>query len=134
MTTREIETLISRDGKCSYNETNKAQFKKLSMKLLRALKAELEVDADLRYNAAGIACSGDATYHSDSVYVSFNADGMGLGILYRSCKGRKDYTGDRNRWFSFNQLRQHGVAGLASVCARMFIENHVVVVPIGFGK
>ena len=114
MTRKELQTLVSLTGQCSYNEPNKRVFHKLSMRLLRELRKVLGVDAELRYNPAGIACSGDAVLHSDSVYVSFNADAIcGLGILYRTCKGRKDYTGGQNNFFPISRLTDEGTDGLA---------------------
>ena len=101
MKASEIERLIALDGKCGYNEANKAEFSRLSMKLLRELAKELgfgKGQCDIRYNAAGIACSGDATLHGDTLYININAD-SGMGILGRTCKGRKDYTGGTNQWF-----------------------------------
>ena len=63
MTKTEIAKLVALDGKCGYHDANKAEFKRLSMKLLRALAAN--VGGKVSYNAAGIACSGDATLHSE---------------------------------------------------------------------
>ena len=115
MKTTEIGKLIALQGKCSYHDANKAEFRRLSAKLLRKLRTALGVDADIRYNAGGIAVSGDATLHGDSAYVTLNADGIssGLGILYRSCEGRKDYCGGTNRWFPWARLENEGVEGLA---------------------
>lgn len=57
MTQKEINQLCNLFQKCGYNVTSKATFKRLAMKLLRELRAELKIDADIRYNAAGVACS-----------------------------------------------------------------------------
>lgn len=102
-------------GSASYNKTVKAQFKRESKNLLHAVAKALGLkknDFDLRYNPAGIACSGDATLHTDNVYVSFNLDGCMESVLVRTCKGRKDTTGGHNRWYSFGQLASNGAAGL----------------------
>jgi hypothetical protein len=111
-------------GSASYNETAKARFKKESMALLRKVARILELvkgSYDVRYNAAGIACSGDATLHAEDFYVSFNLDCM-ESVLVRTCKGRRDYTGGPNRWYSFAQLAQEGAEGLAE-CIRKIREG-----------
>ena len=103
-------------GSASYNETAKARFKRESMALLRKVVKILELPKgtyDLRYNPAGIACSGDATLHAEDFYVSFNLD-VSEWVLVRTCKGRKDYTGGTNRQFTFAKLAEEGAQGLAT--------------------
>jgi len=112
-------------GSASYNEEMKARFKKEAMALLRRVVAILGLKKgtyDLRYNPAGIACSGDATLHADNFYVTFNLD-VSEWVLVRTCEGRKDYNGGRNRQYWFSQLKQEGAQGLAN-----FIED-VIRVP-----
>ena len=87
-------------------------FKRLSTKLLRALARN--VGGKVSYNAAGIACSGDASLHSERLHVFFNADGTGLGICGRTCHGESDYHGGPNRWLSFGRLAEGGVDGLVA--------------------
>ncbi len=116
MTQSELAGLIALDGQCSYHEENKKKFGRLSLKLLRALAKELGLEktgADIRYNQGGVAVSGDSTLHADHLYVTFNMDGLGLGVLVRTCRHRKDYTGGPNRWFSFDRLESTGIPGLA---------------------
>lgn len=114
MTKRELETLVGLERNCSYHEANKREFRRLSMKLLRETRKLLGIEADVRFNPGGIAVSGDAILHGDTIYISYNADGIcGLGILYRTCKGRKDYTGGKNNYFRFACLLDNGAKGLA---------------------
>lgn len=113
MKPKEIAELIDLQGKCSYHDDNKAKFKQLSMKLLRTLRQLLEIEADIRFSAGGIAVSGDATLHGDNIYVSMNAD-CSLGIMYRQCNGRKDYCGKTNCWYHLRRLSEDGVEGLAA--------------------
>lgn len=104
-----------RTGSASYNETAKARFKRESKALLRKVAKILGLDKgtyDLRYNPAGIACSGDATLHAEDFYVSFNLD-VCKWVLVRTCKGRKDYEGGPNRQYLFSQLAEEGAEGLA---------------------
>jgi len=122
MKLEEVATLCSLIEKCCHNPTNKEKFRKLSRKLLKAVAEKLNLpkaDYDLRYNAAGPACSGDATLHHDRVYVQFNADGICQWILVRTCEGRKDYTGGWNRSYSFDDLRRNGVEGLAEFVGKV---------------
>ncbi len=102
-------------GSASYNETAKAIFKRNGMALLRKVVKILALPKgtyNLRYNAAGIACSGDCTLHSDTFYVTFNLDCCPW-VLVRECKGQKDYTGGRNCNYSFDLLAKEGAEGLA---------------------
>jgi len=108
-------------GSASYNETAKAKFKKESMALLRKVVKILELAKgtySLRYNPAGIACSGDATLHHDNFYVSFNLDMLDW-VLVRTCKGQKDFTGGPNRQFSFEKLAEQGADGLATFIEKL---------------
>jgi hypothetical protein len=60
---------------------------------------------DIRTNAAGVAVSGEVTMHSENIYVQVSRGILGAshGVMFRTCKGRKDYTGGRNNfaplWF-----------------------------------
>lgn len=103
----ELKRLKALMGNCGYNEGNKREFKRLGMKLMRELREALGIEADVRYNAGGIAVSGDCVMHGDRVYVLLNAD-MSYGILYRSCSGRWDYSGGRNNWFPVERLIESG--------------------------
>jgi hypothetical protein len=73
---------------------------------------------DLRSNAGGIAVSGEITLHSDRLYVQVSqpATGSDTGILFRSCEGRRDYTGGRNNFASLDLL--HRPAELADLIRR----------------
>ena len=63
---------------------------------------------DLRSNPASIAVSGEITLHTDRLYVqaSQSAMGNGNGILFRTCKGRKDYVGGPNNFASLDLLNR----------------------------
>ena len=111
----ECARLASLHGQCDYHSAHKAEFKRLSRRLLKAA-AELlglpKESYDLRYNAAGVAVSGDATLHHETFYVQANAE-MDW-ILVRSCKGRKDYMGGANLSYPYARLRDEGAEGLAA--------------------
>jgi len=58
---------------------------------------------DLRSNQAGIAVSGEITLY---VQVSQSAMGYHSGVLFRTCKGRKDYVGGPNNFASLDLLNR----------------------------
>lgn len=82
---------------------NKSDFHRLAAKKLRELAHELmlaKTDYDLRSNKGGIAVCGEITLHTDTFYCQVYQSAMGIGseIMFRSCKGRKDYTGGPNHY------------------------------------
>lgn len=97
------------DAECSYNADNKARFHSMGRARLRQLAKEMDLPPgsyDIRSNKAGIAVSGEITLHHERVYVRVSQSCMGNhhGILIRSCKGRKDYTGGMNNFASLAML------------------------------
>ena len=86
--------------KDQFHRTAKAQLKKVAEAM------GLTPDQyDLRSNKGGIAVSGEVTLHTDSVYVQvgqfFHTP---LNVLYRTCKGRKDYSGGSNHYCTADAL------------------------------
>lgn len=86
-----------------YNERNKATFHVECKKALRNLAKAMGLDKwqyDLSVNKGGIAVSGEVTLHTEKVYVQVSEPlaGSGSEILFRSCNGRKDYSGGQNRF------------------------------------
>ena len=100
-------------GQCSYHEDNKAAFKRSGMGLLREVVKLLGLAKGtyaLRYNAGGIAVSGECILRAENVYVQVCAD-IDFGVLVRTCNGR---TGDgANCWYSWRRLEADGAKGLA---------------------
>lgn len=107
-----MATLKQLQGKqLSYNETNKAQFHRAATKALKALATKLDLNKEnheVRSNKGGIAVSGEVTLHSDNLYIqiseSFN--GKGLQVLFRTCKGRQDYSGGQNNYVTIERFEQ----------------------------
>ena len=94
---------------CAYNEQQKRRFHSMARARLRQLATELEFPPDtfdLRNNKAGIAVSGEITLHHERVYVQVcqPATGQDTGILIRTCRGRRDYTGGRNHFAPLSLL------------------------------
>ena len=55
-----------------------------------------------------IAVSGEITLHADRLYVQASQSAMGhdTGILFRTCRGRKDYHGGANNFASLDLLNR----------------------------
>lgn len=96
----------------SYNADGKAKFHAEGRKALKRVAAKLGLlpsTFDIRSNQGGIAVSGEVTLHSDHLYIQLYQSCMGPGyeILYRTCKGRKDYTGGPNNQAPIDYLEQN---------------------------
>ena len=94
---------------CSYDAEQKRRFHSMARSRLKKLAAELALPPgsyDLRSNKAGIAVSGEVTLHHESAYIQVGQFGLssGHGILIRTCKGRKDYTGGPNHFVALGML------------------------------
>lgn len=94
----------------AYNPTLKKEFLRVGKQMAIRLAAALglnEDQYDVRVNKAGIAVSGEVTLHTDTHYIQFGQSRPD-SFLVRSCKGRKDYTGGRNHWVRWEDLRDVG--------------------------
>jgi len=94
---------------CSYDAEQKRGFHTTARSRLKKLAAELRLPPgsyDLRSNKAGIAVSGEITLHHDHAYIQVGQFAMssGHGILIRTCKGRRDYTGGANHFVTLTML------------------------------
>ena len=92
-----------------YDDCQKAAFHRTASGRLKLLAAQLgwhQADFDLRSNKAGIAVSGEIILHHERVYICVSQSCMGAqsGILIRTCKGRRDYTGGRNHFAALSLL------------------------------
>ncbi len=86
-------------------DTSKDRFKREATRILKEVAARMGLPKgsfEVRFNPAGPAVSGDPIFHSERVYA--NLSQFGEGFYYRSCAGRKDYTGGYNRWASWDCL------------------------------
>jgi hypothetical protein len=95
----------------SYNNAAKRAFHSHALRQLKLLAKALGLapgSFDLRSNPGGIAVSGEATLHADHLYVQAcqPATGHDSGILFRSCRGRKDYYGGSNNFASLDLMNQ----------------------------
>jgi hypothetical protein len=93
----------------SYNHDAKERWHRLARNVAKALAAKLGLskgEYSIRYNRGGIAVSGETMLHADWLYLDLSVSCMGprMGVMYRSCKGQKDYTGGVNQWMQFDEL------------------------------
>ncbi len=94
---------------CSYDEQQKRRFHTTARSRLKKLAAELALPPgsfDLRSNKAGIAVSGEIILHHDRAYIQVGQFGLssGHGVLIRTCKSRKDYTGGANHFVALGMM------------------------------
>lgn len=92
-----------------------SQFKAQLRKVATALGLDKD-QYDLRFNPGGIAVWGEVTLHTDKWYVQASR-GCDMGVLVRTCKGRRDYTGGMNHYLPFALLRDNPQGFAASVQA-----------------
>jgi hypothetical protein len=108
------------------NDNAKRRFHSQGRAKLRALAELLALHKgsyDIRSNEGGPAVSGEITLHTETVYVQISQSclGGGMGVLIRTCKGRKDYTGGRNHWLPLSALKD--VRVLAHYVRRVLVEH-----------
>lgn len=97
----------------AYNDAAKREFLRMSEQLAIMLAARMglnEDQYDVRVNKAGPAVSGEVTLHTENhyVYISQFSGILDKGFLVRTCNGRKDYTGGRNHYVKWSDLRNMG--------------------------
>ena len=99
-----------------YNPQAKRKASASALATLRKVAAVLGLqkgEYDLRFNPGGIAVWGEATLHTEHWYIQIQPHND-LGILVRTCTGRKDYTGGRNTWIptgaSPERIAEHAMA------------------------
>lgn len=94
---------------CAYDDAQKRRFHSTARARLRQLAVALRLAGgsfDLRSNQGGIAASGEITLHHECVYVQVSQSALGgtMGILIRTCRGRRDYTGGPNNFAPLDLL------------------------------
>jgi hypothetical protein len=108
MSAAKLATIMSRD--LSYSSDDKEAFHKEGKAVLRKVAKALNLDKgefEVRSNKGGIAVSGEVTLHTDKLYIQVSQSpfsSSGREVFYRTCEGRKDYTGGTNQWTSSAEL------------------------------
>ena len=88
---------------CHGDPEAKRAFHREARSALRVAARHLGLEPDqydLRSNFAGPAVSGEITLHGDEIYVQVSIPCIrpGREVMFRRCKGRQDYLGDRNHF------------------------------------
>jgi hypothetical protein len=113
MTPKQIQRLITLTRAACYNDEYKQEYRRLGRKFLKEVAKMLnlaQTDYDIRWNAGGIACSGDHILHHEKFYLHFS-DNIGSGWFYfRKCAGRKDYRGGMNQIVGLEDLKEKGIS------------------------
>lgn len=98
------------NGYTHEDSVNKAAFHRSAMLWLRKVAKSLNLPADsyvIRSNKGGPAVSGEVTLHGDHIYLQMLESCIGSGglsIMFRTCKGRRDYCGGRNHFITMQAL------------------------------
>ena len=85
-----------------FDDPRKPEYHRLGRRVLKQLARDLDIPEgsyDIRSNKGGPAVSGEITLHSEHIYVTINSSSKYFKAMFRSCKGRKDYTGSSNNIF-----------------------------------
>lgn len=99
------KALLTEQSVNAYSDSGEAlkkSFHTQGKKFLKQLAASLgDVIGEfgISSNMGGIAVSGEVTLHSDHLYIQLSehcGGERGIHMLYRTCKGRKDYCGGQN--------------------------------------
>jgi hypothetical protein len=105
MSLQKLVSVLNSD--LSYNEEGKKAFHKEAKSALRKVAKALHLnsnDFDLRSNKGGVAVSGEVTLHTDTLYLQISQSMGKATVLFRSCNGRKDYSGGQNRYANVESL------------------------------
>lgn len=109
----ELRKLMISDEDLRYNEEGKQRFSRVGKKAMKELAEILELDPyDINFNKGGIAVSGDLRLMGmingeTGIYISMNKDFPYMtwgGVLIRSIKHMKDYTGGSNNYIRFEDI------------------------------
>ena len=93
-----------------YTPVEKQRAYRRAAMALHALAAELGIPPksyDIRHCYGGPGVPGEAIFHGDTLYITLplfpsSENTQAHKGFFRSCQGRKDYTGGRNIWFEGN--------------------------------
>lgn len=94
---------------CSYDGGQKRRFHAAARSQLRALATALCLPPgsfDIRSNQGGPAVSGEITLHYQDIYLQVAQSMIAgdTGILMRTCRGRRDFSGGPNHFAPLSLL------------------------------
>lgn len=100
-------TILAARG-VAHDADAKRTFHTEARRALKRLAAALQLADgayEVRVCTGGPAVSGEVILHADELYVQVSIGGYGRGeILFRRCRGRSDYAGERNHWARMAEL------------------------------
>jgi hypothetical protein len=85
----------------------KIRFHKAAHKALKVIAEEMLLLRSPQYgistNGGGVGVEGETMLHTDHIYAQVLWDGRNMDphtsrVMWRTCKGRKDYSGGQNHW------------------------------------
>ena len=101
--------------------SRKGTFHRLGKEYLREVARLMllrEGTYDIRVNKGGPAVLGEVILHSDTLYVCLGGSIPSDKFYYRTCQGRRDFTGGANNWMLYTALREPFRAVMAFERAR----------------
>lgn len=99
------------DKRVAGDAERKRQFHRYAKHQLQVLAGYLgfmPAEFDIRSNPGGPAVAGEIILHTDRLYVQVSHSCMGFdrSVLFRTCNGRKDYTGGPNNFAPLDLLHE----------------------------
>lgn len=88
---------------CVKKETLHRSGKRLLLEIAGALKLLPEA-YEIRSSKGGNGVMGEVILHSDHLYLMVHVTTGDLRVMYRTCKGRKDYCGGINHFVGVSEL------------------------------
>lgn len=116
--TRKLRAAVAKD--LSYNHHNKEAYHNAAKAVLRKVATAIGVrteERDIRSCKGGIAVAGEVTLHTEGLYLQIRPNShLPFDVMFRSCQGRKDYTGGPNHWAHIVDLENESfIAKLARI-------------------
>ncbi|WP_052743342.1 hypothetical protein [Pseudomonas veronii] len=88
---------------CVKKETLHRSGKRLLLEIAGALELSTEC-YDIRSSKGGNGVMGEVILHSDHLYLMVHVMTSELRVMYRTCKGQKDYSGGINHFVGVSEL------------------------------
>jgi len=104
MNTTKLAKTVKDALKAAPDFITKETFHKEGAKVLRQLAKELGcTEFKVRSNKGGDGIIGEVVLHTPKLYIQLGPE-YPQAVMYRTCKGMKDYTGGVNNWCDIDAL------------------------------